>query len=213
MKIRLLAVAAAAVVSFTLAGCSPQQQFVSLKAGISGETKLTDRDKKMLAKADADEWSIPLVSRVVSDPTGEAPGTIVIYNSQKKLYFVMPGHKAKEYPVAVGAEAFGWTGRASVGHMTEWPTWMPTASIMSRWPEFKAYIKHGPLEGRWDNPLGARALYLYQGSRDTLYRIHGTNEPSEIGQAVSSGCIRMRDLDVIDLYNRVRVGTQVIVRG
>ena len=213
MKIRLSAVALAAISALTLAGCAPQEQFVGLKAGVSGDTKLTERDKKMLAKADPQEWSIPIVRHLVSDPTGESPGTIVIYNSQKKLYYVMPNHRAMEYPVAVGAEAFGWTGRASVGHMTEWPTWMPTASIMSRWPEFKAYIKHGPLEGRWDNPLGARALYLYQGSRDTLYRIHGTNEPEEIGQAVSSGCIRMRDLDVIDLYNRVKVGTQVIVRS
>jgi len=176
-------------------------------------TKLTDRDKKMMALAEADEWSIPLSSRETSDPTGEPAGTITIYNSTKKLYLSLGNHRAMEYPVAVGAEAFGWTGRASVGHMTEWPQWMPTASIMSRWPEFKAYIKHGPLEGRWDNPLGARALYLYQGNRDTLYRIHGTNEPSEIGQAVSSGCIRMRDLDVIDLYSRVKIGTPVIVKS
>ena len=212
MKFRWKAIAAAAITAFALAGCAPQEQIVGMKATLSGD-KLTERDKKMMALADADEWSIPIIRRKVSDPTGEPAGTIVIYNSQKKLYFVLPHHEAIEYPVAVGAEAYGWTGRASVGHMTEWPTWMPTSSIMSRWPEFKVYIKHGPLEGRWDNPLGARALYLYQGNRDTLYRIHGTNEPSEIGQAVSSGCIRMRDLDVIDLYSRVRIGTPVIVRS
>ena len=175
--------------------------------------KLSERDKKMMALAEQSEWSVPIIRREVSDPTGESPGTIVIFNGMKKLYYVMPGHRAMEYPVAVGAEAFGWTGRATVGHMTEWPTWMPTASIMSRWPEFKVYLQHGPLEGRWDNPLGARALYLYQGNKDTLYRIHGTNEPEEIGQAVSSGCIRMRDLDVIDLYNRARIGTPVIVKS
>ncbi len=187
---------------------------VGVNAKMSGHGgKLTERDKKMLALAEADEWSIPFVSHETSDPTGEPAGTITIYNSQKKLYSCCGNHRAMEYPVAVGAEAFGWTGRATVGHMTEWPQWMPTSSIMSRWPEFKVYLKHGPLEGRWDNPLGARALYLYQGNRDTLYRIHGTNEPSEIGQAVSSGCIRMRDLDVIDLYNRVKVGTPVIVRA
>ena len=82
---------------------------------------------------------------------------------------------------------------------------------MSRWPEFKVYLQHGPLEGRWDNPLGARALYLYQGNKDTLYRIHGTNQPEYIGRAISSGCIRMTNEDVIDLYNRVRVGTPVVV--
>lgn len=175
-------------------------------------TKLTAADKKMLALAPSEEWQIPLTRRQVSDPTGEAPGTIVIVNASKRLYYVLPGHQAIEYPVAVGAEAYGWSGRAVVGHMAEWPQWMPTSSIMSRWPEFKVYMKHGPLAGAYDNPLGARALYLYQDNHDTLYRIHGTNEPSEIGQAVSSGCIRMRDLDVIDLYNRARVGTAVLVK-
>jgi lipoprotein-anchoring transpeptidase ErfK/SrfK len=210
---KLLSMLAAAVAALTLAGCSPGEQMVGMRAGLSGDAHLTQRDKKMMALADADEWSIPIERRKVTDPTGAAPGTIVIYNSRKKLYYVLPHHEAIEYPVAVGAEAFGWTGNARVGRMAEWPTWMPTASIMSRWPEFKAYIKHGPLEGRWDNPLGARALYLYQGNKDTLYRIHGTNEPSEIGQAVSSGCIRMRDLDVIDLYSRVHIGTPVSVRS
>ena len=209
-----ISVAVAALsAAFALGGCAPQEQIVGMKGAFSSSTKLTERDKMMLAKADPQEWSIPIVRREVIDPTGEPPGTIVILNSQKKLYLVEPGHKAIEYPVAVGAEAFGWTGRATVGHMTEWPTWMPTSSIMSRWPEFKVYLQHGPLEGRYDNPLGARALYLYQGNKDTLYRIHGTNEPEEIGQAVSSGCIRMRDLDVIDLYNRVKVGTQVVVKA
>ena len=213
MNVRLLAVFAAVMAALTLAGCAPQEQMVGMRAEVSGDNELTARDKKMMALAEPQEWSIPIIRRKVSDPTGEPAGTIVIYNSQKKLYFVLPHHEAIEYPVAVGAEAYGWTGRATVGHMTEWPTWMPTASIMSRWPEFKVYLKHGPLEGRWDNPLGARALYLYQGNTDTLYRIHGTNEPEEIGQAVSSGCIRMRDLDVIDLYSRVHIGTPVIVRS
>lgn len=178
----------------------------------SSDTKLTDRDKKMLALAPPEEWSIPLERRHMSDPTGEPAGTIVVDTGAKKLYFVLPGRQAIQYPVATGAESYGWTGRASVGRMAEWPQWMPTYSIMSRWPEFKVYIAHGPLAGAYDNPLGARALYLYQGNRDTLFRIHGTNEPSEIGQAVSSGCIRMRDLDVIDLYSRVRVGTPVVVK-
>ena len=215
MKVRLTAILTAVVGAVLLAGCAPQEQaqFVGVKAQLASGTKLTERDKKMMALAEQTEWSVPIIRREVSDPTGEAPGTIVIFNGMKKLYYVMPGHRAMEYPVAVGAEAFGWTGRATVGHMTEWPTWMPTASIMSRWPEFKVYLQHGPLEGRWDNPLGARALYLYQGNKDTLYRIHGTNEPEEIGQAVSSGCIRMRDLDVIDLYTRAHIGTPLIVKS
>ena len=124
---------------------------------------------------------------------------------------MLPHGEAIQYRIASGAEYMGWTGRATVGAMKEWPTWMPTASIMERWPQFQVYKQHGPLEGRWDNPLGARALYLYQGNHDTLIRVHGTNEPSEIGGHVSSGCIRMRDMDVIDLYSRVHVGTPVMV--
>ena len=201
-------IGAALLLALALSGCAPVEQ-----ASLMGvDTKLSQRDKQMLALAPAEEWQIPIVRNHVTDPTGEAPGTIVIDTSTKHLYFVLPGKQAIQYMVATGAESYGWTGRAYVGHMAEWPQWMPTASIMSRWPEFKVYLQHGPLAGAYDNPLGARALYLYQGGHDSLYRIHGTNEPSEIGQAVSSGCIRMRDLDVIDLYSRVKVGTPVVVK-
>jgi lipoprotein-anchoring transpeptidase ErfK/SrfK len=176
------------------------------------DPKLSARDAEMMALAPPEEARIPIARYQITDPTGEAPGTIVIDTTARNLYFVLPNKQAIQYRVATGAEAYGWTGEASVGRMVEWPTWMPTASIMQRWPEFQAYRAHGPLAGAYDNPLGARALYLYQGNHDTLYRIHGTNEPSEIGQSVSSGCIRMRDLDVIDLYKRVRIGTHVVVK-
>jgi len=176
------------------------------------DVQLSARDRAMMALAPAEEWSIPIVRLQVADPTGQPPGTIVIDTSAKNLYFVLPGRQAIQYKVATGADSYGWSGEATIGRMVEWPTWMPTASIMQRWPEFKAYIAHGPLAGAYDNPLGARALYLYQGKTDTLYRIHGTNEPSEIGLSVSSGCIRMRDLDVIDLYNRVKLGAKVVVK-
>ena len=188
-----------------LMGCQP-----TIYASIP-DPKLTARDSEMLALAPSSEFSIPIQRYQVADPTGEAPGTIVVNTRDRHLYFVLPGGRAIQYQVATGAEAYGWTGKASVGRMVEWPTWMPTASIMERWPEFQVYRQHGPLAGAYDNPLGARALYLYQGDHDTLYRIHGTNEPDEIGRSVSSGCIRMRDLDVIDLYSRVRVGTKVVV--
>jgi len=193
-----------------LSGCSPID--TQMAAFGPTDTHLTARDKAMLALAPKEEWTIPIDRRRVADPTGEPAGTIVIDTTARNLYFVLPGHQAIQYRVATGSEAYGWTGRATVGHMAEWPQWMPTASIMQRWPEFRVYLSHGPLAGAYDNPLGARALYLYQGNHDTLYRIHGTNEPEEIGQAVSSGCIRMRDLDVIDLYSRVHVGTQVVVK-
>ena len=209
MKTRLILAALAAFAALALGGCVPTGTLMTLG---QPATKLTERDRQMLALAPQEEWQIPIVREQIADPTGEAPGTIVIDTTVKNLYFVLPNHQAMSYKVAVGAEAYGWTGRARIGRTAEWPQWMPTADIMARWPEFKAYIAHGPLAGAYDNPLSARALYLYKGDRDSLYRIHGTNEPSEIGQAVSSGCIRMRDLDVIDLYNRVKVGTPVIVK-
>jgi lipoprotein-anchoring transpeptidase ErfK/SrfK len=181
-----------------------------VQSGLPDPT-LSARDKDMMALAEPDEYRIPTQRNKITYQTDEKPGTIVVDTGNNYLYYVLPHGEAIQYRIASGAEYMGWTGRASVGAMKEWPTWMPTASIMERWPQFEVYKQHGPLEGRWDNPLGARALYLYQGNKDTLIRIHGTNEPSEIGGHVSSGCIRMRDMDVIDLYSRVHVGTSVMV--
>ena len=130
----------------------------------------------------------------------------MVNTKQKQLYFVLPGGKAMRYGVSVGDEAFGWTGEARVARKAEWPAWNPPAEMKARWPHVRA------MEGGPANPMGARALYLHEGSRDTLYRIHGTNEPERIGHAVSSGCIRMRNIDVIDLYNRVAPDAKVIVR-
>ena len=206
MALKSLATAAVLLSGALLGGC--QSTLIGTNVP---DPKLSARDAEMMALAPPDEARIPIARYQISDPTGEAPGTIVIDTKARNLYFVLPGKQAIQYRVATGAEAYGWTGQATVGRMVEWPTWMPTASIMERWPEFQAYRAHGPLAGAYDNPLSARALYLYQGNRDTLYRIHGTNEPSEIGQSVSSGCIRMRDLDVIDLYRRVHIGTKVVV--
>ena len=207
MAKKFMAVAALLLAGALLSGCQS-----TLVGSYVPDPKLSARDAEMMALAPPDEARIPIARYQIADPTGEAPGTIVIDTSARNLYFVLPGKQAIIYRVATGAEAYGWTGEATVGRMAEWPTWMPTASIMERWPEFQAYRAHGPLAGAYDNPLGARALYLYQGNHDTLYRIHGTNEPSEIGQSVSSGCIRMRDLDVIDLYKRVHQGTRVVVK-
>jgi lipoprotein-anchoring transpeptidase ErfK/SrfK len=205
MNTKVLLVGIVLAVSAMASGCTP-----IIQSGLP-DPKLTERDKRIMAFAEPDEWRIPDIRYKVHYRTSEPPGTIVVDTGSRHLYYVLPHGEAIEYRIATGAEAYGWTGRATVGQMKEWPTWMPTASIMERWPEFKVYLTHGPLQGRWDNPLGARALYLFQGNHDTLYRIHGTNEPSEIGRAVSSGCIRMRDMDAIDLYNRVHIGTPVLV--
>ena len=199
----LLVLALAA--SAPLGGCQP-----FIEAGVP-DPKLSPRDKQMFALAEPDEWRIPDVRYKIPYQTNEPPGTIIVDTGSNYLYYVLPRGRAIQYRIASGAEYMGWTGRATVGAMKEWPTWMPTASIMERWPQFRVYLQHGPLEGRWDNPLGARALYLFQGNKDTLIRIHGTNEPSEIGGHVSSGCIRMRDMSAIDLYSRAHIGTPVVV--
>ncbi len=206
MKANGIFLGAALAIAALTSGCQS-----IIQSGLP-DPKLSERDKQMMALAEPDEYRIPDYRNIVAYDTKERPGTIIVDTGPKYLYLVLPDNKAIQYRVATGSEAAGWTGRATVGAMKEWPTWMPTASIMERWPQFQVYKQHGPLEGRWDNPLGARALYLFQGNTDTLYRIHGTNEPSEIGQAVSSGCIRMRDMDVIDLYSRVHVGTPVVVQ-
>ena len=131
-----------------------------------------------------------------------APGTIVIDTSKRFLYLVEPGGKAIRYGVGVGREGFSWKGTETLSRKAQWPSWRPPAAMLKRQPDLPRFMEGGPA-----NPLGARALYL--GS--TLYRIHGTNEPHTIGQAMSSGCIRMLNDDVTDLYNRVRVGAKVVV--
>ena len=148
----------------------------------------------------------------MNNPTGEPAGTVVVDTASKHLYFVEANGKAIRYGVGTGDEAFKWSGTAEVAVKKEWPGWMPPADMIQRWPHLKPVVDAGGLKGGPDNPLGARALYLFQNGKDTLYRIHGTNEPETIGHSASSGCIRMRDIDVIDLYNRVPVGTRVVVR-
>ncbi|MBS7698535.1 MULTISPECIES: L,D-transpeptidase [unclassified Chelatococcus] len=131
------------------------------------------------------------------------PGTIVVSTSERRLYLVQPGGTAIRYGIGVGRPGFTWGGTKTVTQKREWPGWTPPPQMLKRRPDLPRYMAGGP-----DNPLGARALYL--GS--TLYRIHGSNEPDSIGQAVSSGCFRMMNEDVIDLYGRVRVGTRVVVQ-
>jgi len=153
--------------------------------------------------------------RLVSYVTHERPGTIVVDPANHLLYLVQKGGEAMQYGVGVGKEGYGWSGMASVHNKQEWPDWYPTPEILERKPEIRPYmvqLQSGyGMQGGPQNPLGARALYLWQGKVDTLYRIHGTNEPDTIGHDVSAGCIRMINADVIDLYDRTPVGTKVLV--
>jgi lipoprotein-anchoring transpeptidase ErfK/SrfK len=143
--------------------------------------------------------------------SSQRPGTIVVDPSSRYLYLVVGGGKAVRYGVGVGREGFAWSGVAQVKRKQVWPTWTPPVEMQRRQPESARYADGMP--GGPSNPLGARALYLYQGGRDTMYRIHGTNDPSSIGRSMSSGCIRLLNQDIIDLYNRVPLGTKVVVLG
>ncbi|MGB8818486.1 MAG: L,D-transpeptidase [Rhizobiaceae bacterium] len=140
----------------------------------------------------------------------QQPGDIVVKSSERFLYLVQPGGTARRYGIAIGKEGLGWTGSATIKAKVEWPSWTPTPDMLKRDPK-----KYGPhkdgMPGGPGNPLGARAMYLYQGKRDTSIRIHGTTQPWSIGKAASNGCFRMVNEHVIDLFNRVRIGTKVIV--
>ncbi len=175
---------------------------------VASDATQSPRDRVLLAHVPYARASIPEPYRrhIVDYGRREKPGTIVVDTGARFLYYVLPNGKAIRYGVTVGEEALAWSGVASVGRMAEWPDWIPTAEIQARLGPYPARVAGGPA-----NPLGARGIYLYEGGKDTLYRIHGTNQPEYIGQAISSGCIRMTNEDVIDLYSRVKTGTTVIV--
>ena len=155
--------------------------------------------------------------KAVTYPTSVRVGTIVIDPANHFLYLVQGGGQAVRYGVGVGGEGFGWSGMAMVHSKQEWPDWRPPAEMLERKPELIEHMTQLQsgigMPGGPDNPLGARALYLWQGNKDTLYRIHGTNEPWTIGHSVSAGCIRMTNEDVTDLYDRIPIGTKVVVLG
>ena len=172
------------------------------------EANFTVRDKQQLANPPYQRVSIsPTYQRqIVQYHRREAPGSVLVETSGPFVYYVLPGGKAIRYGAAVGEAGQAWSGVATVGRKEEWPGWTPTEDEKRRLGQLPNYVQGGA-----GNPMGARALYLYAGGKDTLYRIHGTNQPEYIGRAISSGCIRMTNEDVIDLYGRVKIGTTVVV--
>ncbi|OKO91207.1 ErfK/YbiS/YcfS/YnhG family protein [Bradyrhizobium sp. NAS80.1] len=174
----------------------------------STDASMTPRDRQLLAHTPYAQASVPqqYLRHIVDYPRKEQAGTILVDTDARYLYYVLPGGKAIRYGVAVGEEAMAFSGVARVGRLAEWPDWVPTPEIQARLGPYPARVHGGPA-----NPLGARGIYLYAGNKDTLYRIHGTNQPEYIGQAISSGCIRMRNEDVIDLYDRVKLNATVVV--
>jgi lipoprotein-anchoring transpeptidase ErfK/SrfK len=186
-----------------LAGCTQSGTLAP-----SSEANFTARDMQQLANPPYQRVSIsPTYQRqIVQYHRREAPGSVLVETSGPFVYYVLPGGKAIRYGATVGEAGQAWSGVATVGRKEEWPGWTPTEDEKRRLGPLPTYVQGGAR-----NPMGARALYLYAGGKDTLYRIHGTNQPEYIGRAISSGCIRVTNEDVIDLYSRVKIGAIVVV--
>lgn len=211
-------------VAFALGGC---QRTTTASAPVTPITPVTSyaptgaygpmADRFPIAEVDTSRINPVYLRREVPYSTSQPPGTIIIDPREHFLYYVMPGGTAMRYGVGVGKEGFGWSGSATINSKQEWPDWYPPKEMIDRRPDIKPQLtklQSGQgVPGGLQNPLGARAMYLWQNGKDTLYRIHGTLEPYTIGTNVSSGCIRMINQDAIDLYNRVPVGTKVVVLG
>jgi len=162
-----------------------------------------------VAAVDVAAYHPALLRNSVPFATAEAPGTIVIDTKGPFLYFVEPDGMATRYGIAIGREGFGWTGQGTIARTARWPRWTPPPEMIARDPSLERW--RGGQPGGPANPLGARALYIYFGGSDSGFRIHGTNQPKSIGWAASSGCFRMLNQDVIDLYDRVATGAKVVV--
>lgn len=202
--------------SLALAGCA-----TSRGADLASVPRIDPGYAAMYAAIDTESFPVPAVDLAEVDPkflrrevdyaTREQPGTIVVDPSERYAYLVMEGGRAMRYGVGVGKEeGFNFQGAALIARKAEWPRWTPTPDMIRREPD--RYGKYaGGLPGGEGNPLGPRALYLYRDGRDTLYRLHGTTEPWSIGTMVSSGCVRLLNQDIIDLYRRVPVGARAVV--
>ncbi len=203
---KTLVLAAGLALATAVSGCST---FGSYKVFSSDYGSRTDAGDRLP--------SIPIYKvpkkyhrQIVAYDGGEKPGTIIVDTGEKHLYFVLPDGEAVRYGIGVGREGFEWKGTARVAAKREWPVWTPPAEMIRRQPELAKF--RGGMKPGITNALGARALYLYNKRGDTGYRLHGTPEWASIGKAMSSGCIRLMNQDIIDLYNRAEVGAKVIVR-
>lgn len=209
----LAAVLAVPFMTYLLAACTTTSGIELAPVSNPSDVKRygAPRDEKFdVVPVDVSKIDPKYLRQLVDYPTDQPPGTIVVDPRNRFLYLVQEGGKALRYGVGVGKEGLEFTGTANVGYKREWPRWTPTQDMIKREPERYGQWARG-MEPGSTNPLGPRALYLFKDGKDTLYRIHGTTEPSSIGRAVSSGCIRLLNQDVIDLYNRVPPGSKVVV--
>jgi lipoprotein-anchoring transpeptidase ErfK/SrfK len=187
-----------------LSACITALSFLALPPAQAQRDYTNLEDQPGFVPNEADEALPPQFQRqMVLYRTSEPPGTIIVHTNERFLYLVQPGGRAMRYGIGVGREGFQWQGLLKITRKQEWPDWTPPAEMIARQPYLPRFMAGGP-----GNPMGARALYL----GTTVYRIHGTNQPHTIGSAVSSGCFRLVNNDVADLYERVPVGTKVVVR-
>lgn len=207
--------------AFTLAGCVSTQQSAPMMPPVAEFTP-EPQIPLMYAAMPYEQFPIPEVdiSKVdqkwwrteVDYPTGEKVGTVVVDTPNRYLYHVRSNGQATRYGVGVGRDGFAWAGQGHIAYKREWPRWRPPNEMVARQPELEPYsIDNGGMPPGLNNPLGSRALYIHEGNRDTIYRIHGTPEFSTIGKSVSSGCIRMLNQDVIHLADNVRDGSAIVV--
>ncbi len=193
-----------------LAACGQGPDGMEWFPGGGGSYGAIDDDGRTVPALDLSTIDRSLLRARVPWNGPQKPGSIVVKIPERRLYLVLDHGQALRYAVGVGrSEALNFRGTAVIGSKQKWPRWIPTPTMIATMPRYRPYA--GGLPGGLDNPLGARALYLYRNGRDTYFRLHGTNEPQSIGHAVSSGCIRLFNQDIIDLYSRVPVGTHVTV--
>ena len=188
-----------------LAGCA-STNFVQQKTNYAA----LPNEKFPMGAMPLDKISPELRRQEVAYVTTHPAGTVVVDTPARRLYYIMGNGRAMRYGVGVGRQGLALKGDAYVGRKAEWPSWTPTANMIRREPERNRKYAGG-MPGGPNNPLGARAIYLYRGGNDTMFRLHGTNQPQSIGHAMSSGCIRMLNHDVVDLYERVPVGARIVV--
>lgn len=208
---------ASSLLALTAAGCTTTTQSIQQEAPLP--PPIPADVMMMYAALPNEKFPVPAVDlryldprffrQRVDYPTVETPGTVIVDTANYYLYHIEDGGTAMRYGAGLGRAGFEWSGRGHIAYKREWPTWTPPSDMIDRQPELEKW-RHGQPPGL-NNPLGARALYIHQGNRDTLYRIHGTAETWTIGKAVSSGCVRLLHQDVIDLADRVRPGSPIIV--
>ncbi|EJF90559.1 L,D-transpeptidase [Bartonella tamiae] len=219
---RFLSVFAAGAAASGLAACrSTGPHNTNFMLAKQTEEPLAPFASMYAARQDGD-FSLPAIPyqkidpqflrQIVDDPTGEKPGTIVVDTKRRFLYLVRQNGKAIRYGVGIGRAGFAWSGRAIIQYKRKWPTWTPPEEMIARQPNLKKYsADNGGMKPGLNNPLGARALYIFQDGKDTLYRLHGSPEWQSIGKAMSSGCVRLINQDIIDLYERVPGKTPILV--